>query len=1517
MLLSCHTDSLRRVLDLAATDWTVRTVLEDALAVRRIAADDWRVERGWEMIDGRFVYAAVISARLTVAGGPRSRLRFTVPVLCDRDACSTAPPAVAIGAHDGIYVGRPLVPQAQLLVRPGLHEVWHPGRTELNPDVEDGGVLTVILRPDLGRGLLVRPGRLVNVRRKAREATLERWTAALDEIRSGVQVTQIGYVSPSTAARVVSGLADRPVEQLLTERAEDPIGNGSPTIDSEPVIKAQRFAPEHAHLRGYGDLLLDHLYRTVLSGLRDRVDPLLAAGHADLVGAALSQRLNARSRRLLRHTLLVPDDQTDSLAHAERRRMITMFGPDGLPSPARGQLVHRDLHPGWRGEICPLHTPESEHIGLVRYAALGRADTTGREPDEWAEVSVSAALVPFLNHDEQARATLAVKNLKQAVPLVAPEPPCVSTGAEGWLGEQGVAWSSVFGTVETVGVDHLSIRTRAGVVHQTFGPADPIGSGSRLDWVVAVEQGSPVERGQLVARAPDVMVAEDGSAQLALGVNLLTALTPWHGLNFEDAVVVSESAAERLTHRHRLLLREELRADDWVLPLVEDDSMVEAGTPLAVVQGGDGRALVVAAPEPGRIDRLSVERERAQLVAAVTVSRLLDLGDKITNRHGAKGVIARIVPDTEMPYVPALGRRVELLANPIGVIRRLTIGQVFEMAVGLRALLTGRPAPPVGRRVAEPARLAADLAGLGAPQGRLELTTGPDGEPLFSTAVLVGPQYFLKLEHLARDKLSVRTTGRRSRWRQQPAAQAYREGGRKVGAAQRLGEMEMWALLAVGADRVVEDALLVRGAGQPPDGSVPGVASGAPDERGSWRSVKAHLGAAALDVSTEADADGQPRVMVRPFTDADRERFDFFTAAELQSIRADRRTGRTYLSPNDHPLYQLTDHPERLRAYDFSALTQRCPDRSSQPLNLSHPWTGEPLRWLPILPARFRSFGTDELDPLYLAIGDLIAPPIPPKPGKLKAQQEGWRGDQHQVADLRRLLLELFGTWADRDQPEHDTGLYRRLGHKHGLLRRSLLGASQDHSGRAVIIPDPALPIEVVGLPEPLYDALVGSSPDPVVLINRQPTLRPANLIAVRARRVDGWAIRLHSDLLEPLAGDYDGDTIAVHRPQSDSARNQAWQLLRRAGTLRSVAHGGLAVKADLDLALGYFLTFGRTDVADWLAERMAGDHGEPCRALHAAQAELWAAATGWSLGLVHLAPSEPSVELSQLTQAGVVKPAVLDRLLVRVGGEPSFNAFLTQPEIAGCLLAGLTDDEFFHGTRGPQARLAEKKLLTPSAGAITKSLVEIGYEVVVSRADCGTSGERTPLWCLDRDPCQRCYGTLPGGDAPPAVGRRVGILAGMVVGERATQLAMKGFHAGRSDAVDVPELRALLGHGLSRTLARLAGGSGRPRISLRDFVARVAPNDPGALTPVADAVVAGLSHAVAPVHVQVLLRQLWEASHESLPGSLAQRAEASGRDPLVRASSRGSVKAAVADRPPGHRRQRARYDTMAGAGPA
>jgi len=488
-------------------------------------------------------------------------------------------------------------------------------------------------------------------------------------------------------------------------------------------------------------------------------------------------------------------------------------------------------------------------------------------------ISVATSLIPFLEHDDANRALMGSNMQRQAVPLLRPERPLVGTGLETQVARDSgmVPITRVNGTVTFVDATAIVIRDEEGYEHvhhlQKYQRSN---QDTCLNQRPIVKLGDQVIAGQVLANGS---ACEGG--EIALGQNVLIAYMPWEGYNYEDAILVSERLVQDDLYTSVHIEKYEIEARQTKLgpeevtreiPNVAEESLgnldemgiirigayVESGdilvgkvTPkgesdqppeeklLRAIFGEKARdvrdnSLRVPSTERGRVVDVRIyTREQgdelppgANMVVRVYVAqrRKIQVGDKMAGRHGNKGIISRILPRQDMPYLPD-GTPIDIVLNPLGVPSRMNVGQVFECLMGWASSHLGcrvKVVPFDEMHGAEKSKQtvqayleeAAKQPGkewVYDPEnpGKIQLIDGRTGEA-FDQPVTVGYAHILKLVHLVDDKIHARSTGPYSLVTQQPLGGKAQQGG------QRLGEMEVWALEAYGAAYTLQELLTVK-----------------------------------------------------------------------------------------------------------------------------------------------------------------------------------------------------------------------------------------------------------------------------------------------------------------------------------------------------------------------------------------------------------------------------------------------------------------------------------------------------------------------------------------------------------------------------------------------------------------------------------------------------------------------------------------------------------------------------------
>ena len=512
------------------------------------------------------------------------------------------------------------------------------------------------------------------------------------------------------------------------------------------------------------------------------------------------------------------------------------------PVDAEGRFVNKMVKVRRRSEITEVKASEVDYVDV--------------SPKQL--VSVAAAMIPFLEHDDVKRSLMGSNMQRQAVPLLIPESPIVGTGMEykAARDSETTVTAKNEGIVEKVTADEVQVRNKKNEIdHYRLRKFKRTNGGTCINQRPVVQKGEVVKAGDILADGPATK-----NGEMALGRNVIIAFSTWEGYNYEDAVFISERLVKEDVYtsihieeydcecRDTKLGPEEITRDipnvgDDVLKDLDENGIIRIGaevrpgdilvgkvTPkgeteltaeerlLRAIFGEKSRevrdtSLRVPHGEAGTIVDIKIfTRENSEELAPgvnqvircyIATKRKISVGDKMAGRHGNKGVISRILPEEDLPFLPD-GTPVDIVLNPMGIPSRMNLGQVLEVHLGMAARALGwKVATPVfdGAKDYEIEDLLEE-AGLRR-DGKTILYDGRTGEQ-FIKPITVGVMYMMKLHHLVDDKIHARSTGPYSLVTQQPL------GGKAQFGGQRFGEMEVWALEAYGAAYSLQEMLTVK-----------------------------------------------------------------------------------------------------------------------------------------------------------------------------------------------------------------------------------------------------------------------------------------------------------------------------------------------------------------------------------------------------------------------------------------------------------------------------------------------------------------------------------------------------------------------------------------------------------------------------------------------------------------------------------------------------------------------------------
>jgi DNA-directed RNA polymerase subunit beta len=550
-----------------------------------------------------------------------------------------------------------------------------------------------------------------------------------------------------------------------------------------------------------------------------------------------------------------------------------VIGGADVPLNADSTFANKKVFARYKGDVVEVDNDTVDYIDI--------------SPRQLA--SVSTSLIPFLEHDDSSRALMGANMQRQAVPLLRSEAPLVGTGMEraAAMDSHAVLLSRSAGVVEEVDADRITVRGDDNKQEKyLLRKFERSNQGTAINQRAIVSVGQKVEAGEALADGPATQ-----NGELALGKNLLVAFMPWEGHNFEDAIILSQSLvkedtlssihieAHEVEARDTKLGKEEITAD---LPNVSMEALAQLDERGIIRIGAEVRPgdILVGKVTPKGETELSAEERllraifneksrevrdtslkvphgeagtvidvkvfdveagddemaagvNQRVVVHIAQKRKITEGDKLAGRHGNKGVISKILPVEDMPFLED-GTPVDIILNPLGIPGRMNFGQVLETHLGWIAKQGWqiKPGAKWAEHLAEELHAAAPGTNVATPifdgahkddiiglldstlpnrdgqklvdkTGKARLFDGRSGEP-FPMPISVGYMYILKLHHLVDDKIHARSTGPYSMITQQPL------GGKAQFGGQRFGEMEVWALQAYGAAHTLQELLTIK-----------------------------------------------------------------------------------------------------------------------------------------------------------------------------------------------------------------------------------------------------------------------------------------------------------------------------------------------------------------------------------------------------------------------------------------------------------------------------------------------------------------------------------------------------------------------------------------------------------------------------------------------------------------------------------------------------------------------------------
>lgn len=1111
-------------------------------------------------------------------------------------------------------------------------------------------------------------------------------------------------------------------------------------------------------------------------------------------------------------------DLTNPLSNIEDQRKIIFLGNEFSPRKKR------DIHNTHKFKLCPIQTPESEKIGIILHLAkdahIENNKLEHKNESQESLFSYAALQIPYLQHNDPSRALMASKNLKQAIPLIDNESPIIKTGYEKEvvnLDENDFYLRSLYnGEIKEVSED--KIITSSGKRDYEIDLGVYLFKNTKVArrYIPIVEIGQKIKKGDVIAELSGIK-----NGELCLGKNLITFYMSYFGYNMDDAIVISRSAAQKLSHYHieefefsyeksaKFLIKRNFKIDKEEVPLLNIDSKKICSTKEMV----NGTVLDV---------KLNEKDKKVFLYLSYT--KPASVGDKLMGRYGNKGVISLILDDEKMPYTEINGNviRAEVILNPHGIISRMNLGQLFETHWGWiainhsdqkireKAVLSGKPFKETDfnelRQYLKDTGL--DMNG----QIKVNVPSLDENEKKFETEnpITIGYQYFVKLNHLAEKKIHCRSEdGPYSLITGIPLK------GKSLNGGQRFGEMETWAFLA--QDELYNLLKLFSYLGL----------------KNKWENQPLKA------LYTYLIGAGY----ILEFLDKDKNviAIDEINIKKPLCLRV-RKINNNYIENilNAKKVEKTSDIWDEKEKSDNNLDTFKYLRDSKD-------------KDIPIIPIRYRPFELSDLNKLYLEI---------------------FKNKRVEFEKLENKLEKKFS---------------KKINGKNGLIRSAFLGRRLNFSGRAVIVPNPKLDVDVIKVPL-LFKEKWKLNKHDIVCLNRQPTLHIHNLQSFKVEFTTNNVIEINPLICSGFGADFDGDTMAVYFVPKEVVDGFNWENFFVDKHIYLIANGNLNLSFSQDVISGLFYrmkyenNFTSTTqghlknifekirginklnakeinsvIRDYLLESKISSKEALELLKDIALSGLESCTkSGLSFSLFDLLKIKEDANnknlddiLNELLEKKFFNSPVimvksgargnesqLAQIVLRRGNIKTIsNAY--QKEVNRSYLDLLSPDEYFDCCYGARSGLGDKKLLTPECGYLTRKLIFMVNDLRIIEEDCGVKTGfnieldkeqkikinnflgrflinfreynldtpfltienlkkievqnlgnfkiRSPLKCGSLQKggiCSSCYGLLLNTMTIPKVGTNVGIISAQSIGERATQDAMKTFHTGTQTKV-------------------------------------------------------------------------------------------------------------------------------------
>jgi DNA-directed RNA polymerase beta' subunit len=954
-------------------------------------------------------------------------------------------------------------------------------------------------------------------------------------------------------------------------------------------------------------------------------------GDLGLLRASLRSWLTKGERSLVHRFVLEYGqlvDRESPLSRILQREELTFHGLGGQnPKSTRGFYL-RDIDDDDIYRICPVLTPQGHKVGMRLYLARrSKVDSEKKsiaapaQPEKGDSLSHAACLIPFIEHDDVSRALMGANMMKQALPLENPEVPWIQTGWE----EELAASPEVSQDLKVNGVLSLGKNLLAAYLPwglETFEDGIVISESAARTLTSKEEKFFWFNQDKKNWQEGDYLsfqitrdnprIPEENKSCLDNEGIVIT------GTDVKPGDILVSALLKRFKDINKTRSLDVTISHKFIEPLLKKgpDEVRDFSLRLPHTFKGrvteiiDSRNTSQTALPSDLVRRIGVRVQRNQAVK---------VGDKIASRHGAKGVVVHILPDREMPYlktgnsrclddkclVKEPHRHVQVILNPLGVTGRLNLGQLYETTLAKVAESQNQAI------VVKPFQKEWNLDQLSsALSSRGFSTDGKEQLYILEEKIerplryrsLVGPQYFLKLHHLAEEKSQVRRIGQPYDYTlrdNQPRVGKRLRKDEIVGSGQRVGEMETWALAGHAAWNLLDDLLNVKSDDRRLLEKVndPGFNWNESRRPQAFANLILICRSLALNLRLlRSEEDVTENFLEKNKGEAfDRVTLSFAKQEQLMDWGRGGEVSSVDLyakSKKDRvlPLDKIYPDPEGLysrKIFDPKKPWQMGLIKLAKPV--LHPMMryfkreynpdDYMLTYIPVLPTSFRNermgFYKDFQDDLNVLYRNVIRQN---SRAKKLLDEEGT--DQTQLDEAQRRLYaavsNLFlGGYVDGRSRR---GIRNIMEGKQGLIRRHLAGKRVDYSGRAVIVGDPVLALDEAGLPDTIWNKLfpgMDKAAKPLILLNRQPSLHRYSVQAFQAVWHErGNVVCLNPFVCRPFNADYDGDTITIHVPCKPEAIKQAEKLLPTRNLL-SQANGKMVLGFDKDVAIAAaYLTY-------------------------------------------------------------------------------------------------------------------------------------------------------------------------------------------------------------------------------------------------------------------------------------------------------------------------------------------------------